>query len=76
MRKFERIQRMAAKVPEQEDLTYKEKKKGLLIPEERGERGDLITTYKLTNDLEEMDSKDLLLKRERETGYLRGHKKN
>ena len=43
--------------------------------EERRERGDLITIYKLMNNLEEIDRKDLFLMAEKETGYFRGHKK-
>ena len=43
--------------------------------EERRERGDLITIYKLVNDLEKIDRRDLLLEGHREAGCLRGHGK-
>ena len=42
---------------------------------ERRERGDLITIYKLINNLEETDRKNLIMKRKEEARYLRGHKK-
>ena len=41
---------------------------------ERRERGDLITTYELINNLEETDRKDLMLRRKGEARNLRGHK--
>ena len=78
MRKLERIQRIATKmVPEMRDLTYEERLKEMKLPtlEERRERGDLITIYKLVNGLEKTDRRDLLLRGEREAGYMRGHKK-
>ena len=57
MRKLERIQRIATKmVPELKELTcYEERLKEMKLPtlEEKRERGDLITIYKLVNDLEE-----------------------
>ena len=76
VRKLERIQRIATKmVPELEELTYEERLKEMNLPtlKERRERGDLITIYKLVNDIEKIDREDLLLKGQRETGYLRGH---
>ena len=59
-------------VPELEDLTYEESLEeiGLPTPEERRERGDLITIYKLTKYLDEIDRKALLLKAEWKAGYL------
>ena len=78
VRKLERIQRIATKmVPELRELTYEERLNEMNLPslEDRRERGDLITVYKLMNNLEEIDRKDLLLTREREARYLRGHKK-
>ena len=76
VRKLERIQRIATKmVPELEELTYEERLKEMNLPtlKERRERGDLITIYKLVNDIEKIDREDLLLKGQRETGNLRGH---
>merc|ERR1712035_247280 len=78
IRKLERIQRIATKmVAELKELTYEERLKEMKLPtlEERRERGDLITIYKLMNNLEEIDRKNLFLMAERETGYFRGHKK-
>ena len=64
-------------MPDLDDLTYKERLKEiqLTIFKERRERDDLITKYKLMNNLEETDRRYLMLKRKREAGYLRGHKK-
>ena len=42
---------------------------------ERRERGDLITIYKLINNLKETDRKDLILRTKVEAKNLRGHKK-
>ena len=42
---------------------------------ERRERGDLITIYKLMNNLEETDRKDLILRRKGEARNLRGQEK-
>ena len=42
---------------------------------ERRERGDLITIYKLMNNLEETDRKNLILTRKGGATNLRGHKK-
>ena len=39
--------------------------------EERKERRDIITIYKLTNNLEETDRKDLILRRKGEARNLR-----
>ena len=58
MRKLERLQRIATKmVPEMRELTYEERLKEIKLPtlEERRERGDLITIYKLVNGLEKTD---------------------
>ena len=43
--------------------------------EERREIGDLITIYKLINNLEETDRKDLILRRKGEARNLRGQEK-
>ena len=72
--KLERIQRIATKmVPELEDLPYEEKLKEMQLTtlKERRERRDLITIYKLMNNLEETDRKDLILRRNREARNLR-----
>ena len=58
MLKLERIQRIAIKmVPELKDLTYEERLKEMQLTalKERRERGDLITIYKLMNNLEETE---------------------
>lgn len=57
-------------MPEFKDLSYKERlyKLQLALLEERGERGDLITIYKLINQLETM------LTREEEIRGMRRHK--
>ena len=64
IRNLESIQRIATNmVPELRELTYEERLKEMKLPtlEERRERGDLITIYKLMNNLEEIVRKDLLL---------------
>ena len=57
-------------VPEMRELTYVERLKEMKLPtlEERRERGDLITIYKLVNGLEKTDRRDLLPRGEREAG--------
>ncbi len=78
VKKLERIQRIATNmVPELKDLTYEERLEEMKLstPGKRRERGDLITVYKLMNNLEEIDRKDLILRGGREAGYLRGHMK-
>ena len=76
--KLERIQRIATKmVPEMDELTYEERLKEMHLTtlKERRERGDSITIYKLMNNLEESDKKDLILRRKRKAGNLSGYKK-
>ncbi len=76
--KLERIQRIAIKMlPELKYLSYEESLKDMQLTtlQERREK-DLITIYKLINDLEKFDREDLLLKTKRETRHLRGHSKN
>ena len=64
--KLERIQRITTKiVPELEDLTYEERLKEMHQPTLK-ETGDLITIYKLMNNLQETDRKDLTLRRKGE----------
>ena len=63
IKKLERIQRVATKmVPELKDLSYEERLKeiGLLTLQERRARGDLITMFKLTNNMERVDRTDLI----------------
>ena len=64
-------------VPELEDLPYEERLKEMHLTtlKERREKGDLITIYKLMNNLEETDRKDLILRKKGEAKNLRGHKK-
>ena len=63
-------------MPELEDLPYEERLKEMhLTLKERRERGNLITIYKLMNNLEETDREDLILRRKGEARNLRGDKK-
>ncbi len=74
--KLERIQRIATKmVPELRDLSYKDRLKEMQLTtlQERRERGDLITVYKLINELEKVDREDLLLTTGEGTRHMRGH---
>ena len=77
--KLERIQRIATKmVPQVEDLTYEERLKEIHLTtlKERRERGGLITIFKLMNNLEEIDRRDLILEENKvEARNLREHKK-
>ena len=74
IKKLERIHKM---VPKLEDLTYEERLKEMhsTTLKERREKRDLITIYKLMNNLEETYRKDLILRRKGEARNLRGHKK-
>ena len=76
IRKLERIQRAATKlVPELENLPYSERLREMDLPtlEERRERGDLITIYKLLNGLEEVDKIDLMIPAGEGRENMRGH---
>ena len=76
--KLERIQRIATKMlPDLEDLTYEERLKEMHLTtlKEKRERGDWITIYKLMNNLEKTDRKELILRRKGEGRNLRGHTK-
>ena len=55
-------------VKEWEELTRGKLKRNA----SNNERCDLITIYKLMNNLEEADRKDLILRRKREVRNLRG----
>ena len=78
VKKLERIQRMATKmVPELEELSYEERLKEIKLPtlEQRRERGDLMTIFKLITKMEETDNERLLTRKQREGRYTRGHTK-
>ena len=78
IRKLERIQRTATKmIPELQDLSYEERLEEIGLPtlQERRERGDLITMFKLVNNMEKIDRDDLVMKVEEEERRTRGHKK-
>ena len=77
IRRTERIQKIAMKmVSELRDLTYEERLKemGLPVLQDRRERGDLITMYKIVNGIEKIDKEDLVLVTE-EDRRKRGHVK-
>ncbi len=76
IRKLERIQRAATKmVPELRDCTYEERLKEMGLPtlENRRERGDLITMYKIVNHMEKIDRQDLVTLKEAGGRETRGH---
>ena len=64
-------------MPELVDLTYEERVKEMHLTtlKEKKERVDLITIYRLMNNLEETDKKDLILRRKGEARNFREHKK-
>ena len=71
--KIERIQRAATKlVPGLRDLSYKERLQRLNLPtlEDRRERGDLITVYKVMKGMGKIDKEDLF---SWDTRATRGH---
>ena len=56
IKKLEGIQRVATKmVPELRELTYEDRLKEMGLPtlQDRRERGDLITLYKIVNDIDD-----------------------
>ena len=74
--KLERIQRIATKlVPELVNKPYEDRLKEMNLPslEQRRERGDLITLFKIVNGIDVMDREDLLIPRRKQG--LRGHGK-
>ncbi len=76
IRKLERIQRTATRmVPELRDLDYEDRLRemGLLTLEERRERGDLITMYKIINGKEWIDRQDTVVLIEDGSRRTRGH---
>ncbi len=65
IRKLERIQRAATKLPESlRDYTYKERLERLNLTtlERRRERGDLIMMYRLQEGMENLDREDLMVR--------------
>ena len=75
IKKLERIQRAATKLaPTLLDLTYEERLRRLELPtlEQRRERGDLVTIYRIMKDMEVLDREDLL---RWETRNTRGHRR-
>ena len=74
--KLERIQRIATKmVPELKDLEYEERLKEIELPtlQDRRKRGDLITMYKIVNNMEKIDKQDLVTLKGEGIGGRRGH---
>ena len=72
--KIERIQRIATKmVPELTNMTYEDRLREIGLPtlEQRRERGDLITLFKIVNGMDSVDREDLVTA-QRVRG-LRGH---
>ena len=75
IRKLERIQRAASKLPSNmRDMPYEERLKVLNLTtlEQRRERGDLIAVYRTMNGLEKFDNEELRIW---ETRVTRGHGK-
>ena len=73
IKKLERIQRAVTKLaPELSDLPYEERLQRLELPtlEQRRERGDLLTVFRIMKDMEVLDREDLL---KWETRNTRGH---
>ena len=76
IKKLERIQRTNTKMmPELRDLEYEDRLKemGLLTLQDRRERGDLITMYKIIKGKEMIDRTDLVTMVTNETRHTRGH---
>ena len=76
IRKLERIQRAATKmVPELKDMEYEKRLEEMRLPtlQERRERGDLITMYKLVNGIEKVDREDLVTRVNSGEVRTRGH---
>ena len=76
IRKLERIQRATTKLaPELSELTYEERLSKLELPtlEQRRERGDLLTIYRIMKNMEILDREDLPIWDTRNT---KGHGKN
>ena len=70
-----KIQRTATKmVPELKDLTYEERLTELELPtlQERRERGDLITLYRIMSGIDKIDNEELVIENEA-ASRTRGH---
>ena len=75
IRKLERIQRAATKLPSTlSNLPYEERLEKLNLPtlEERRERGDLIALYRILSGFDKLDRGDLVI---RDFSSTRGHEK-
>ena len=78
VKKLEKIQRTATRmVPELKDLEYEDrlKERRLLTLQDRRERGDLITMYKIISGKEKIDRQDLMILTEDASRRTRGHSK-
>ena len=76
--KIKKLQRIRTKIlPEFKDLTYEERLREMHLNtlEKRRKRGDLITIYKFMNNLEKIDSKNIINIRKGEARNLTGNKK-
>ena len=64
-------------VPELKDLTYEERLREMSSPtlQERRERGDMITMYKMVNHIEKIDRQDLVMVTGGVDRRTRGHSK-
>ena len=76
VKKLERIQRLGTRmIPGYKEVSYEERLRKLDLPtlEERRERGDMITMYKIVNRLDILDREDLI--KMSSSTQLRGHPK-
>ena len=76
IRKLERVQRLGTRmIPGYKELPYEERLRRLNLPtlEERRERGDMITMYKIVNGMDILDREDLI--KISSNRQLRGHPK-
>ena len=68
-------------VPELRELTYEERLREMGLPtvQDRRERGDLITLYKIVNGIEKLDEQNLEMEEETRQNQIesvsKGHKK-
>ena len=76
VKKLERIQRLGTRmIPGYKEMSYEERLRKLDLPtlEERRERGDMITMYKIVNRFDMLDREDLI--KMSSSTQLRGHPK-